>query len=170
MSSTDLSSTPVRTLGMVKWFNKKQGYGFIHVLNGEQTDKDIFVHYSSIRTKDTEYKYLVQGEYVEFCIDRVVKGDHEFNATDVTGLLENPILCETRRQAILSKPIHERPDHQDSPDEEVRRSEAPTRPKTKRQPRSTPPVSTEQTPPVDAEGFKRVNAGKKRAPRPSASL
>ena len=94
MSSTDLSSTSVRTIGIVKWFNKKQGYGFIHVLNGEQNDKDIFVHYSSIRTKDTEYKYLVQGEYVEFLIERVVKGDHEFNATDVTGVFENPILCE----------------------------------------------------------------------------
>lgn len=168
MSSSDLSSTPVRTLGMVKWFNKKQGYGFIHVLNGEQKDKDIFVHYSSIRTKDTEYKYLVQGEYVEFWIDRVVKGDHEFNATDVTGLFENPILCETRRQAILAKPFHnqDRPDRPDEQEGEVRRSEAPVRPK--RQPRTT--TTTDQAPAVDAEGFKRVGAGKKRAPRPSASI
>ncbi len=169
MSSTDLSSTPVRTLGMVKWFNKKQGYGFIHVLNGEQKDKDIFVHYSSIRTKDTEYKYLVQGEYVEFWIDRVVKGDHEFNAADVTGLLENPILCETRRQAILSKPFHnqDRVDRPDGSEEEVKRNEVPVRPK--RQPRTTT-TTTEPSPAVDAEGFKRVGAGKKRAPRPSASI
>ena len=87
-----------RVFGIVKWFNKKQGFGFIHVLTGEQTEKDVFVHYSSIRSKETtDYKYLVQGEYVEFAIEKAVKENHEFNATDITGICGGPSLCETRR-------------------------------------------------------------------------
>lgn len=87
-----------RVYGIVKWFNKKQGFGFIHVLTGEQAEKDVFVHFSSIRSKETtDYKYLVQGEYVEFAIEKAVKENHEFNATDITGICGGPSLCETRR-------------------------------------------------------------------------
>lgn len=90
----------VRVYGNVKWFNKKQGYGFIHVLTGEQKGKDVFVHYSSIRSKEaSDYKYLVQGEYVEFAIEKANKEKHEFNAVDITGICEHPTLCETRRNA-----------------------------------------------------------------------
>lgn len=87
-----------RVYGIVKWFNKKQGFGFIHVLTGDQTEKDVFVHYSSIRSKQpTDYKYLVQGEYVEFAIEKAMKENHEFNAIDITGICGGPSLCETRR-------------------------------------------------------------------------
>jgi cold shock CspA family protein len=88
-----------RNIGYVKWFNKKQGYGFIHVLNGEHSGKDIFVHFSSIREKkslEQQYKYLIQGEYVEFLVEKAVKDNHKYHATDITGILENSILCETR--------------------------------------------------------------------------
>jgi cold shock CspA family protein len=98
------TATP-RYLGMVKWFNKKHGYGFISVLNGESKGKDIFVHYSSVRTKDaTEYKYLVQGEYVEFNIEKALKENHEYHAIDITGLYEGPILCDTRQISLNSRP------------------------------------------------------------------
>ena len=91
-----------RVQGIVKWFNKKQGYGFIHVLNGENKEKDVFVHYSTIRSKDaSDYKYLVQGEYVEFTIEKATKENHEFNAVDITGICEYPTLCETRRLALF---------------------------------------------------------------------
>ena len=91
-----------RVHGIVKWFNKKQGYGFIHVLNGDNKEKDVFVHYSTIRSKDaSDYKYLVQGEYVEFAIEKATKENHEFNAVDITGICEYPTLCETRRLALF---------------------------------------------------------------------
>lgn len=93
-----------RTIGRVKWFNKKQGYGFICVLNGEHKTKDIFVHFSSIRNKATEYKYLVQGEYVECLIEKSNKEGHEYVAIDITGIYENILLCETRSLALESKP------------------------------------------------------------------
>jgi len=54
-----------RLVGRVKWFNNKSGFGFITVCNGEQKDNDIFAHYSAITSAEqSQYKYLVQGEYV----------------------------------------------------------------------------------------------------------
>ena len=91
------TSTP-RLTGSVKWFNNKAGFGFLTVCSeGEYKGKDIFVHYSSLRLNDDNYKYLVQGEYVEFVLSTSNKDTHEFQAVDVTGILGGPIMCETRR-------------------------------------------------------------------------
>jgi cold shock CspA family protein len=105
MSSPSQSNdSSIRSVGLVKWFNKKQGFGFIHVLDGEQKGNDIFVHFSSIRDKDNakqNYKYLIQGEYVEFIVEAATKGNHKYQVVDVTGIKENNILCETRYNANL---------------------------------------------------------------------
>lgn len=95
-----------RMTGMVKWFNNKSGFGFITVCgDGEFGGKDIFVHYSSIRVTNSQYKYLVQGEYVDFQIVHSVKDKHEYHATDITGVCNGPILCETRSQSmVVDKP------------------------------------------------------------------
>jgi len=80
------------------------------VLDGEKKGTDIFVHFSSIRLRDqqsgdqpAQYKYLIQGEYVEFVIEKAVKDNHKYHAVDITGILENNILCETRYTANLSR-------------------------------------------------------------------
>jgi cold shock CspA family protein len=86
-----------RTVGRVKWFNNKAGYGFITVTSGAHTDKDIFVHYSNINVSSSQYKYLVQGEYVEFVVSPIEGGNHEFQATAITGISGGAIMCETRR-------------------------------------------------------------------------
>jgi len=87
-----------RLTGMVKWFNNKSGFGFITVRSeGEFAGKDIFAHYSAIRVTNAQYKYLVQGEYVDFNLSRSDNENHEYNAMDITGVLDGPILCETRR-------------------------------------------------------------------------
>ena len=94
------STNSQRLTGTVKWFNNKAGFGFITVCDeGEFCTKDIFVHYSSLRksTEDDNYKYLVQGEYVEFTLSTASKGDHEFQAIDVTGVKGGPIMCVARR-------------------------------------------------------------------------
>lgn len=97
-----------RYLGLVKWFNNKTGYGFITVLGSTSDDqhkgKDIFVHYKSIRGQDdANYKYLVQGEYVQFHILSSTNEKHEFHAVDITGIQDGPTMCDTRRVASLSQ-------------------------------------------------------------------
>ena len=91
-----------RLTGTVKWFNNKAGYGFITVCDGEFATKDIFVHYSSIRVSNSQYKYLVQGEYVDFTLVKSENDVHEYQATNISGVKGGPIMCETRR--TLSTP------------------------------------------------------------------
>ena len=74
-----------RLTGMVKWFNNKSGFGFITVCSdGEFAGKDIFAHYSSIRVTNSQYKYLVQGEYVDFNLVKSENEKHEFHAIDIS--------------------------------------------------------------------------------------
>ena len=94
-------NTESRMLGKVKWFNNKAGYGFITASEGELKDKDIFVHYSTINVANPQYKYLVQGEYVEFDLVKSQNEKHEFQATNVSGVKGGSIMCETRQ---LSRP------------------------------------------------------------------
>ena len=109
-TESDFSSSDVqRLLGQVKWFNNKAGYGFITVSDGEQAGKDIFIHFSSISASESQYKYLVQGEYVEFVLDKSTTDIHEFQATQVSGVKSGKLMCETRRIATLNADGSERP-------------------------------------------------------------
>jgi cold shock CspA family protein len=68
--------TTLVTSGRVKWFNNKAGYGFITVNDCETNEeRDMFVHHSEIKVDQTQYKYLVQGEYVEFVIGSIARDD-----------------------------------------------------------------------------------------------
>lgn len=91
------STTEAQILGRVKWFNNKAGYGFISVTEGEQSGKDIFVHHSGIKVRSEQYRYLVQGEYVEFFLDDTPSGTHEVQAKAVSGINGGMLMCETRR-------------------------------------------------------------------------
>lgn len=96
--TTPVVSTSSRLIGQVKWFNNKAGYGFITVSDGEYAGKDIFAHYSTILVaSDSQYKYLVQGEYVEFEVSVSTNEKHEFQANRITGIKSGMLMCETRQ-------------------------------------------------------------------------
>jgi cold shock CspA family protein len=78
--------------GIVKWFNNKTGYGFLK--SGED---DIFVHHQQLNVQNNLYKYLVQGEYVQFDIKTLTEGKHKCMAVSVTGINKGPLMCETRQ-------------------------------------------------------------------------
>jgi cold shock CspA family protein len=88
----------IRQTGRVKWFNNKSGYGFLTVCgSGDYKDKDIFAHFSSLNGEDNAYKYLVQGEYVEFDVVESKGEKHEFQAALITGVMGGDTMCDTHR-------------------------------------------------------------------------
>ena len=108
MSSTTDSSTPSpassdRLTGRVKWFNNKAGYGFITVTDGSRSGSDIFVHHSTIGVASQQYKYLVQGEYVDFELSATQGGAHEFQAINVVGIKGGKLMCETRHEFKMTR-------------------------------------------------------------------
>jgi cold shock CspA family protein len=96
-SSSNVSSSAQRTTGRVKWFNNKAGYGFITATTGTQAGTDVFAHHSGLAVSSEQYRYLVQGEYVEFQMNSVEGGAHKFQAADVSGIGRGMLMCETRR-------------------------------------------------------------------------
>ena len=104
MSSNKDDVTPSeRLIGRVKWFNSKAGYGFITVTDGERSGTDIFVHHSVINVENQQYKYLVQGEYVDFNMSSTQGGAHEFQATNVVGIKGGKLMCETRHEFKMAR-------------------------------------------------------------------
>jgi cold shock CspA family protein len=95
--------------GRVKWFNNKAGYGFITIIDGlDVSDKvgmDIFSHHSAITVGEEQYKYLVQGEYVEFSLSSIEGNEeHKFQAKTIKGMKGGKLLCETRNDIRASMP------------------------------------------------------------------
>lgn len=85
-----------RQIGRVKWFNNKNGYGFLEV-----DGSDVFVHHRNLTVQSAQYKYLVQGEYVEFTLQNM--DNNKTTAVDVTGVGRGPLMCETRYLAKLEQ-------------------------------------------------------------------
>jgi len=112
MSSLATSSTTVseanRIIGRVKWFNNKAGYGFISITDGPRSGSDIFIHHSAISVLNQQYRYLVQGEYVEFSLVSTQGGMHEFNAANVSGIKGGKLMCETRLEFKNTRKVSER--------------------------------------------------------------
>ena len=120
--------TPVsvpRLTGRVKWFNNKTGFGFITALTdseGVKEGSDVFVHHSAVKVSQEQYRYLVQGEYVEFVLSKLnanasdaaadasasasasasSASKHEFQAVDVSGVKGGKLICETRWESRAS--------------------------------------------------------------------
>jgi cold shock CspA family protein len=110
-----ITETMARLTGQVKWFNTKAGYGFITVCgdNTEMKGKDIFVHFSSIKVLNSQYRYLVQGEYVEFNLVKTTNENHEYHADDISGIKRGYLMCELRE--LKNKPLNDLNDYDNKP-------------------------------------------------------
>lgn len=112
--------------GQVKWFNGKAGFGFIQV--GEL---DVFVHHSGLKVRNDQFRYLVEGEYVEL---KVSKTGDKYQGTEVTGIKGGKLMCEVRSAAASDstnkykeerKPREERKERKErKPREVVERKES----------------------------------------------
>ena len=105
-NSNDATVESTRLTGRVKWFNNKTGFGFITALgdsDGVKDGIDVFVHHSTIKVAQEQYRYLVQGEYVEFVLSKTADSSkHEFQAADVSGVKGGKLICETRWESRAS--------------------------------------------------------------------
>ena len=131
-TTTASTTTAPATSGRVKWFNNKAGYGFITVNDCETNEeRDIFVHHSEIKVEQTQYKYLVQGEYVEFVIGAIARENNmDAHATSVRGINGGKLMCETRNE-VRSYRTGEQPRQT----QQTQGQATQTQPKQTRQPR-----------------------------------
>lgn len=86
-----------RVICIVKWFDSKKGWGFASTL--DESPRDIFVHHKAITVAKEQYRYLVQGEYVELDIVETTEGEHQYQAGNVSGIKGGALMCETREAA-----------------------------------------------------------------------
>lgn len=140
MSSTNAvtSVASESLIGRVKWFNNKAGYGFITVTDGASSGTDVFTHHSSIQVENQQYKYLVQGEYVQFDLTKTTSGQHEYQSSNVHGINGGKLMCETRQESRQARTAYKSVSQTDEP--------VPTgEPRTPRNPRAVrvPPSGTE---------------------------
>jgi CspA family cold shock protein len=64
----------LRETGIVKWFSRLKGYGFI---NPDEGGKEVFVHYSAIQGDG--YRNLFEGDKVEYDLIDQGKGPQAKN-------------------------------------------------------------------------------------------
>tara|TARA_Y100000389_G_scaffold198765_1_gene235864 strand:- start:302 stop:718 length:417 start_codon:yes stop_codon:yes gene_type:complete len=96
MSSTVTNSetSTDRVICFIKWFNNKNGYGFGTTCDDRKVD--VFIHHTSLSVGEEQYRYLVQGEYVELSLEQLTEGKHKWQATNVTGINGGRLMCETK--------------------------------------------------------------------------
>lgn len=153
------SSQAERLTGRVKWFNSKTGYGFVTVTSDYKSGTDVFVHHSSIQVGKEQYRYLVQGEYVQFDLSTMENGNHEFQATNITGVGGGQLMCESllesnrqvrpstrsRTTGSKSNPRQREQREPREPRESKQREEKPTKTTTQRTERNQPNTTDKKT-------------------------
>ena len=157
------SNNAEKFIGRVKWFNNKAGYGFVTVTDGSKSGSDVFIHHSAIKVDAEQYKYLVQGEYVEFTLSTIEGGKHEFQAAEVCGIKGGKLMCETRNELKTARTTYksvgqESQDGESSPRPVYRqpsvRQSSTVRQSAESQQSSSPRVPRSVRPPVEKREVK----------------
>jgi cold shock protein len=89
-------------VGQCKWFSDKLGYGFVTIQESEDKGKDIFVHHSGIKPRNSNYKTLKKGEYINF---NIIDGDNGPQAVDITGIGGGSLMCDVLPSTRSSIPV-----------------------------------------------------------------
>lgn len=98
-----------RVQGRVKWFNAKSGYGFVTLLaskEGLERKEEVFVHHTGLRVGSEQFRYLVEGEYIELEVSETSTGVHKYQGVGVTGIKGGKLMCETRSEASTLSSQH----------------------------------------------------------------
>jgi len=86
------ASGSTRRVGRVKWFNTKNGYGFI---TDTQNAQDVFLHHTGIQVPQGVFRNLYAGEYVEYETQTTDAG--KTVAVNITGVHGGPLMCQLPR-------------------------------------------------------------------------
>ena len=150
-SNNDVVTPSERFTGRVKWFNSKAGFGFITVTDGDKSGSDVFVHHSAVEVENQQYKYLVQGEYVEFALIKSSGESHEWQASGVHGIKGGKLMCETRREFKMARASYKTTNE----DEQVE-------PRQHRGPRESSGPRQQRAPRARGEGPRDESSGEKK--------
>jgi len=85
-------------VGNVIWFDQKKGFGFIKIITpeSEYLEKEVFVHYSSVKSEN-RFKKLYPGENVSLNVIKNTSENtngKEYICDNVTGLYGSPLLVD----------------------------------------------------------------------------
>ncbi len=69
----------MKSVGTVKWFNDRKGFGFITLEDGN----DVFVHFSAVQGEG--FRTLKEGETVEFDVTSGGKGPQATNVVRMSA-------------------------------------------------------------------------------------
>ncbi len=97
-------------VGNVVWFDQKKGFGFVTIITpgSEFTGREIFVHYTSIKSHNN-FKKLLPGENVSLNIVKNTSENNngkEYISQNVTGLYGSRLLVDNEQ--YLMKVIRKR--------------------------------------------------------------
>ena len=137
--------------GRVKWFNAKAGYGFVTLLGGagEKSNgvdpREVFVHHSGLRVSKSQFRYLVEGEYVELEVKEMVSegGPQRYQGSEVRGIGGGMLMCETRMETSASTSEYKTVSKSVPRSEQVSRSEQASVPRSEKEGRKERPQKRE---------------------------